>query len=275
MFSCNRTRSPSGSATTCCRSGAGQPEPGRNAPSTVWTCGLPSSGKGRKSGANVTVMIYLDIAGPARAGHPLAMLTTARRVGNTHAPIPDEACVSAGPTMTTAVLPPTPCPTALGYRMPAEWEPHQAIWIAWPHQRDDWPGQFEPIPWVYAEIVRRLHRSEQVRILALSGGRSPGTRDAAAGRRRSGPGAFRALRHRPRLDCATRPRSSSGRARAGGGRWTGASTPGPSTTTGSTTMRCRRGSPSISVCRAGSRRSTGGAWCWKGAASTSTARGCC
>ena len=51
--------------------------------------------------------------------------------------------------------------------MPAEWAPHQAVWIAWPHQRDDWPGRFEPIPWVYVEIVRRVHRSELVRILAL------------------------------------------------------------------------------------------------------------
>jgi agmatine deiminase len=49
--------------------------------------------------------------------------------------------------------------------MPAEWEPHQATWIAWPHQRADWPGKFGPIPWVYAEIVRHLHASEEVRIL--------------------------------------------------------------------------------------------------------------
>ena len=51
--------------------------------------------------------------------------------------------------------------------MPAEWEPHEATWIAWPHNHDDWPGRFEPIGWVYVEIVRRLHRSERVRILAL------------------------------------------------------------------------------------------------------------
>lgn len=51
--------------------------------------------------------------------------------------------------------------------MPAEWEPHAATWIAWPHQRTDWPDRFEPIPWVYVEIVRALHRSERVRILAL------------------------------------------------------------------------------------------------------------
>jgi agmatine deiminase len=49
--------------------------------------------------------------------------------------------------------------------MPAEWEPHEATWIAWPHNRGDWPGRFAPIPWVYAEIVRKLARVERVRIL--------------------------------------------------------------------------------------------------------------
>ncbi len=56
-------------------------------------------------------------------------------------------------------------PSQLGFRMPAEWEPHEATWIAWPHQRDDWPDKFGPIPWVYAEIVRHLHEAEEVRIL--------------------------------------------------------------------------------------------------------------
>ena len=56
-------------------------------------------------------------------------------------------------------------PRALGFRMPAEWEPHEATWIAWPHNRDDWPGRFAPIPWVYGEIVRKLARAERVRIL--------------------------------------------------------------------------------------------------------------
>jgi agmatine deiminase len=50
-------------------------------------------------------------------------------------------------------------------RMPAEWEPHAATWIAWPHNPDDWPGKFRPIPWVYAEIVRHLSRVESVHIL--------------------------------------------------------------------------------------------------------------
>src|SRR5438034_51819 len=50
-------------------------------------------------------------------------------------------------------------------RWPAEWERHDATWIAWPHHEPDWPGKLEPIPWVYAEIVRVLHRFERVEIL--------------------------------------------------------------------------------------------------------------
>jgi agmatine deiminase len=50
-------------------------------------------------------------------------------------------------------------------RMPAEWEPHDATWLAWPHYRDDWPGKFEPIPWVYAEIIRNLSRHERVDLI--------------------------------------------------------------------------------------------------------------
>jgi agmatine deiminase len=58
-----------------------------------------------------------------------------------------------------------PTPRALGFRMPAEWEPHEGTWIAWPHNEDDWPGRFEPIPWVYGEIVRKLADVERVHIL--------------------------------------------------------------------------------------------------------------
>ena len=49
--------------------------------------------------------------------------------------------------------------------MPAEWEPHAATWLAWPHFRGDWPGKFEPIPWVYAEIIRNLSRHERVELI--------------------------------------------------------------------------------------------------------------
>ena len=53
-------------------------------------------------------------------------------------------------------------------RMPAEWEPHRATWIAWPHHEPDWPTKFEPIPWVYAEIARILAQHEVVEILCHS-----------------------------------------------------------------------------------------------------------
>jgi len=51
---------------------------------------------------------------------------------------------------------------SLGRRMPAEWEKHDATWIAWPHHEPDWPGKLAPIPWVYAEIVRALSDYEKV-----------------------------------------------------------------------------------------------------------------
>jgi agmatine deiminase len=68
-------------------------------------------------------------------------------------------------------------PRELGFRMPAEWEPHEATWLAWPHNREDWPGKFGPIPWVYAETVRLLAERERVHILV---------EDAAAERRAQG-----------------------------------------------------------------------------------------
>jgi agmatine deiminase len=49
--------------------------------------------------------------------------------------------------------------------MPAEWEPHDATWLAWPHFKGDWPGKFEPIPWVYAEIIRHLSRHERLELI--------------------------------------------------------------------------------------------------------------
>jgi agmatine deiminase len=54
------------------------------------------------------------------------------------------------------------------YHWPAEWERHAATWIAWPHNEDDWPGKFAPIPWIYVEIVRWLSYSEPVHILVQS-----------------------------------------------------------------------------------------------------------
>jgi agmatine deiminase len=73
-------------------------------------------------------------------------------------------------------------PHQLGYRMPAEWEPHEATWLAWPHNPDDWPGKLQAIPWLYAEIVRLLSAHEQVQILvddAKAGHRAQGILERA------------------------------------------------------------------------------------------------
>jgi agmatine deiminase len=59
-------------------------------------------------------------------------------------------------------------PAALGFRMPAEWERHDATWLGWPHNATDWPGKLQAIPWVYAEIVRKLAPGELLRILVNS-----------------------------------------------------------------------------------------------------------
>jgi agmatine deiminase len=59
-------------------------------------------------------------------------------------------------------------PGNLGYNVPAEWENHEATWIGWPHNKEDWPGKFAAIPWVFGEIVRYLSYDEKVRIIVES-----------------------------------------------------------------------------------------------------------
>jgi agmatine deiminase len=49
--------------------------------------------------------------------------------------------------------------------MPAEWRPHEATWLGWPHHATDWPGKLDTIKWVYGEMVRRIAAGETVRIL--------------------------------------------------------------------------------------------------------------
>ena len=56
-------------------------------------------------------------------------------------------------------------PAAAGYAMPAEWERHEATWLAWPHHEADWPGKMEAVRWVYGEMVRKISPQEIVRIL--------------------------------------------------------------------------------------------------------------
>ena len=56
-------------------------------------------------------------------------------------------------------------PAELGYAMPAEWEPHAATWLGWPHNASDWPGKFAVIPWVYGEMVRKISAGEKIFLL--------------------------------------------------------------------------------------------------------------
>lgn len=62
--------------------------------------------------------------------------------------------------------PPTPdTPAALGYRMPAEWEPHDGTWFTWPRPEGiSFPGKYEPVPAVYAALIRHLVEVEQVNV---------------------------------------------------------------------------------------------------------------
>lgn len=70
-----------------------------------------------------------------------------------------------------------------GARMPGEWEPHDATWLAWPHERSDWPGHFDRIPDVYVGIIAELVRGERVDLIVESRavGRSVERRLARAG----------------------------------------------------------------------------------------------
>ena len=56
-------------------------------------------------------------------------------------------------------------PAELGYMMPAEWEPHTATWLTWPHHAADWPGKFAVIPWVYGEMIRKISAGESIRLI--------------------------------------------------------------------------------------------------------------
>lgn len=60
-------------------------------------------------------------------------------------------------------------PSDLGYRMPAEWEPHRATWLSWPHNAESWPGKMEPVPAIWARLVGALIEGEEVCILVNDG----------------------------------------------------------------------------------------------------------
>ena len=59
-------------------------------------------------------------------------------------------------------------PTSLGFAIPAEWERHEATWLAWPHNPTDWPRKLSAVRWVYGEMVRKIGPGEIVRLLVNS-----------------------------------------------------------------------------------------------------------
>lgn len=56
-------------------------------------------------------------------------------------------------------------PRSLGYRMPAEWSPHRATWLSWPHNCETWPSQLEQVRGVWVSMVQALSRNEHVCLL--------------------------------------------------------------------------------------------------------------
>ena len=74
--------------------------------------------------------------------------------------------------------PKQPTPKQLGYRMPAEWAPHEATWLSWPHNRDTWPEEIEAVKDIWAQMVKRIARGEKVRLLV----NDEKAKDEAAGR---------------------------------------------------------------------------------------------
>ena len=58
----------------------------------------------------------------------------------------------------------SPTPAQLGYRFPAEWHPHEATWLSWPHKEASWPGKLQSIYPYYAHFIKELTKGEIVRI---------------------------------------------------------------------------------------------------------------
>ena len=56
-------------------------------------------------------------------------------------------------------------PAARGFRMPAEWEPHDATWLAWPHNEDTWPGLLSQVQDIFLDMIEALHQAEMVHLL--------------------------------------------------------------------------------------------------------------
>jgi len=80
----------------------------------------------------------------------------------------------------------SPTPRELGYRMPAEWEPHRGTWLSWPHKEASWPGRFGPVPTIFARMVRHLAEHEEVHINVSGAEMEQDVRRLLADRRANG-----------------------------------------------------------------------------------------
>jgi len=55
-------------------------------------------------------------------------------------------------------------PRSLGYRFPAEWEPHTSTWLSYPHNETSWPEKIEPIFPFYNQFIKEISKGEIVNI---------------------------------------------------------------------------------------------------------------
>jgi len=59
-------------------------------------------------------------------------------------------------------------PAALGYRMPAEWEPHEGTWLAWPKDPITWPNRVRQVETIFEQMIETLLPHEKVHLLVDS-----------------------------------------------------------------------------------------------------------
>ena len=155
-------------------------------------------------------------------------------------------------------------------RMPAEWEPHAATWLAWPHAVTTWPGCLEEAEREFEFLVRTLARFERVELVVQSEAHRARIAARLGALARDGAVRLHVIPDRRRVDARHRPDLRARRARAWS-RSTGSSTPGAASTrpgiaTTPSPRRSRRSSAS---------RASGRASCSRAARSRSTARARC
>src|SRR5207253_10808736 len=74
--------------------------------------------------------------------------------------------LSAQPASAKLFVPYSMTPRSQGYRMPAEWEPQEAIWLSWPHNELTWPGpMLTKVERTYTEIIEALHTGQKIKLL--------------------------------------------------------------------------------------------------------------